>query len=155
VVGPGWVTVVPTRSCITWLSDGAGVTTGFGGELFFMTSVWPGERRKSTSTSARSAGASTSRVTGTGRSHKPPSAPICHIRTPPRPRLRIRALQPLRIRKRYSRGSTFRNGHTLPLTSMTSPKYSPIQVTPSMSLVGYSSVPSELNWRSWMTSGTS
>ena len=49
----------------------------------------------------------------------------------------IRALQPLRTRNRYSRGSTSRNGHTLPLTSMTSPKYSPIQVTPGMSLAGY------------------
>ena len=44
-------------------------------------------------------------------------------------RLRIRALQPFRIRNRYIRGSTFRNGHTLPLTSMTSPKYSPIHVS--------------------------
>jgi hypothetical protein len=91
---------------------------------------------KSTSTSARSAGASTSCVTGTGRSHMPPSAPICHIRAPPMSRLRMRASQPFRIRSRYMRGSTSRNGQTLPLTSITSPKYSPIQVAPSMSLVG-------------------
>ena len=55
------------------------------------------------------------------------------------------ATEPLRIRKRYMRGSTVRNGQTLPLTSMTSPKYSPIQVTPGMSLVGYRNVPSVLN----------
>jgi hypothetical protein len=34
------------------------------------------------------------------------------------------------------RGSTSRNGQTFPLTSMVSPKYSPIQVAPAMSLVG-------------------
>ena len=45
-------------------------------------------------------------------------------------RLRIRALHPFKIRKRYIRGSTSRNGQTLPLTSMVSPKYSPIQVAP-------------------------
>jgi len=67
----------------------------------------------------------------------------------------IRALAPLRTRNRYSRGSTSRYGHTLPLTSITSPKYSPIQVTPGMSLTGYRKVPSWLNWRSWMTSGIS
>ena len=33
-------------------------------------------------------------------------------------RFRIRALQPFRIRNRYIRGSTSRNGHTLPLTSI-------------------------------------
>ena len=87
---------------------------------------------KSTITSARSAGASTSCVTGTGASHKPPSAPICDILTPGISRFRIRALQPFRMRNRYKRGSTSRNGQTFPLTSITSPKYSPIQVTPGM-----------------------
>ena len=67
----------------------------------------------------------------------------------------IRALQPFSTRKRYIRGSTSRYGHTLPLTSMWSPKYSPIQVTPGMSLTGYRNFPSARNWRSWMTSGIS
>jgi hypothetical protein len=48
----------------------------------------------------------------------------------------MRALQPLSTRNRSLRGSTFKNGHTLPLTSITSPKYSPIHVTPGMMLVG-------------------
>ena len=38
-VGPAWVTVVPTRICITCGSDGAGDTTGFFGLWFFNTSV--------------------------------------------------------------------------------------------------------------------
>ena len=66
----------------------------------------------------------------------PPSAPICHIGAGPKFRFSIRALQPLSTRKRYSRGWTFRNGQTMPLTSMTSPKYSPIQVTPGIALTG-------------------
>jgi hypothetical protein len=53
--GPGCETWVPTRICITAESGGAGVTTGLGGDAFFMASVWPGEGRKSTITSARSA----------------------------------------------------------------------------------------------------
>ena len=136
VVGPGWVTVVPTRICITCSSKGAGFDTGFCGLWFFITSVAPANLLKSTRMSARSAGASTICFTATGASNRPPSAPICHTAGPPRSRPRIRALQPLRIRKRYMRGSTSRNGQTLPLTSMTSPKYSPIQVRPGMSLVG-------------------
>jgi hypothetical protein len=40
------------------------------------------------------------------------------------------------IRNRYSRGSTSRKGQTLPLTSMTSPKYSPIQTAPGIGLTG-------------------
>ena len=55
---------------------------------------------------------------------------------PGEPRLMIRALQPLRKRNRYSRGSTSRYGQTLPLTSMVSPKYSPIQMAPGMVLFG-------------------
>jgi hypothetical protein len=48
----------------------------------------------------------------------------------------MRALHPLSTRNRYSRGSTSRYGQTLPLTSMWSPKYSPIQVTPGIVLTG-------------------
>ncbi len=43
MVGPGWLTVVPTRICITCSSEGAGVDTGFGGLWFFIISVAPGE----------------------------------------------------------------------------------------------------------------
>ena len=67
----------------------------------------------------------------------------------------IRALQPFSTRNRYIRGSTSRYGQTLPLTSMRSPKYSPIQVTPGMVLTGYRNLPSGRNSRSWMTSGIS
>jgi len=34
VAGPGWVTVVPTRSCMTAVSGGAGVLTGARGVVF-------------------------------------------------------------------------------------------------------------------------
>jgi len=85
----------------------------------------------------------------------PPSAPICQMPAPGMPRLMIRALHPFSSRNRYSCGSTSRYGQTFPLTSIVSPKYSPIQVTPGMSLTGYRKVPSALNWRSWMTSGIS
>ena len=113
-----------------------GSTPACGGLWFFIISVLPANLVKSTSTSARSAGASTICFTGTGTSNMPPSAPICQRLGPPMSRLRIRALQPFRIRNRYIRGSTSRNGQTLPLTSIVSPKYSPIQVTPAMSLRG-------------------
>jgi hypothetical protein len=117
-------------------SEGAGVDTGAGGLWFFMTKVSPANLVKSTSTSARSAGASTRCFTGTGLSNRPPSAPICHKFGPPMSRLMIRALHPFRMRNRYIRGSTSRTGQTLPLTSIVSPKYSPIHVAPGMSLVG-------------------
>ena len=57
---------------MTCSSDGAGVDTGFGGLWFFITRVWPANLVKSTSTSARSAGASTNCFTGTG--HVPHAA---------------------------------------------------------------------------------
>ena len=117
-------------------SGGAGVDTGAAGVVLRTMSERPSKPRKSTITSARSAGVSTSRFIRTGRSHRPPSAPICHIGAPPRSRLMMRALQPLSTRNRYSRGSTSRYGQTLPLTSMWSPKYSPIQVMPGMVLTG-------------------
>jgi hypothetical protein len=74
----------------------------FGGFKFLIGSIAPATRLKSTSTSARSAGASTNRVTGTGLSHNPPSAPICHILVPGTLRFSMRALQPFRTRKRYA-----------------------------------------------------
>ncbi len=98
--------------------------------------VCPASPRKSTIRSARSADVRTIWSSATGRSHMPPSAPICQMPAPAIPRLMIRALQPFRMRSRYSRGSTSRYGQTLPLTSMVSPKYSPIQVTPGMVLTG-------------------
>ena len=99
---------------MTCSSDGAGFDTGRCALWFFSTSLAPRNLLKSTSTSARSAGASTSSFTGTGTSHIPPSAPICRRAGPPMSRLRIRALQPFRMRNRYIRGSTSRNGQTLP-----------------------------------------
>ena len=134
--GPGRVTFLPTRNCITAGSGGAGVETGSAGTLLTRFSALPARPVKSTMTSARSAGPSTSCPIRTGRSHICPSAAICHTGARPKSRLMIRALAPLRMRNRYSRGSTPRYGHTLPLTSITSPKYSPIQVTPGMSLTG-------------------
>ncbi len=50
------MTVVPTRICITAVSDGAGAETGLRGEVFLTTSVWPDARRMSAITSARSVG---------------------------------------------------------------------------------------------------
>ena len=68
----------------------------------------------------------------------------------------IRALQPLSTRNRYTAGSTASLGQILPLTSITSPKYSPIQ-GPCIDAgpTGYSSDPSGLNCRSCTTNGSS
>ena len=72
------------------------------------------------------------------------------------PRFRIRALQPFSTRKRYSAGSSSRNGQTLPLTSIRSPKYSPIHGPfVDAGATGYSSDPSALSCRSCSTIGSS
>jgi hypothetical protein len=71
-------------------------------------------------------------------------------------RLRIRALQPFNTWKRYTAGSTASVGQILPLTSITSPKYSPIHGPfVDAGAIGYSSDPSGLNRRSCTTSGSS
>ena len=50
--------------------------------------------------------------------HAALGADLPHRGAGPKSRLMIRALHPLRMRNRYSLGSTFRYGQTLPLTSM-------------------------------------
>ena len=87
-------------------------------------------REKSTITSARSAGPISNFSTRTGARRNPPSLPICHTSTIGSLKLRItnRELQPLRIRNRYRRGSTSRNGQVLPLTTMQFPKNSGFQI---------------------------
>jgi hypothetical protein len=65
-LGPRWLTVWPTRICITCSSEGAGVETGLRGLWFFITNRAPANVLKSTSRSARSAGASTNSFIGTG-----------------------------------------------------------------------------------------
>ena len=135
--GPGTLVGAPleavclTRIRITCVRDGAGVTTGPGGLPFFRNTVLPAKPRKSQITSKRSAGAITSLSAGAGLfGRSPPSAPMMYIGTPLMFRFRILALQPFSTRNRYTAGSTTRSGQILPLTSITSPKYSPIHGPP-------------------------
>ena len=66
-----------------------------------MISVPAGTLVKSTITSARSAGPSSSSGTSTGAGRKPPSLPICQNGSPLAiRRIRKRELQPFRKRKR-------------------------------------------------------
>ena len=114
---------------MTASSGGAGLETSTGRSAFVSVSVRPAKREKSTMTSARSAGSRMRLLSGTGRSNRPPSEPIWTAGGPPWiERFQKRALDALRIRKRYLRGSTARNGRTAPLTSGVSPKNSGIHV---------------------------
>ena len=128
-----------------------------------MSSVRPAKLRKSQITSYRSAGVITSPFEPAGfTGSSPPSVPMMTIGTAARPsaveirRSMIRALQPLSTRNRYTAGSTASFGQILPFTSITSPKYSPIQgPCIDAGATGYSSDPSGLNCRSWTTIGSS
>jgi hypothetical protein len=128
--GPRLETVRPTRICITVSSGGAGLETSAGRSAFEMVSVCPAKREKSTITSIRSAGRTSSGPpSATGLLNRPPSEPICHAGGPPWiVRFQKRAFEALRMRKRYMRGSTFKNGRTAPLTTGVSPKNSGIHV---------------------------
>ena len=154
-----------TVICMTWPSGGAGVDTGSGGSVFVMSSVWPANPRKSQITSYRSAGVITSPFDLAGfTGSSPPSVPTMVIGTAVPSgaeicRSTIRALQPFSTRNRYTAGSTASFGQILPLTSITSPKYSPIH-GPFVPFgpdgaTGYSSDPSALNCRSCTTIGSS
>ena len=133
--------------------------TGPGGPAFVMSSVWPANRRKSQITSNRSAGAIISPCAPAGfTGSSPPSVPMMTVGTVALPsvveirRSRIRALQPLSTRNRYTAGCTVSFGQTLPLTSITSPKYSLIHgPCADVGATGYSSDPSGLNCRSCTT----
>ena len=139
-------------------SGGAGVDTGSGGSVFCMSSVWPANPRKSQITSYRSAGVITSPFVPAGfTGSSPPSVPTMVIGTAVPSgaeicRSTIRALQPFSTRNRYTAGSTVSFGQILPLTSITSPKYSPIHGPfADAGATGYSSDPSGLNCRSCTT----
>src|SRR5690606_24470475 len=93
---------------------------------------------KSTTTSARSAGASVSRSSSTGLGRNPPSPPTHHSGSAARTgraagdaaieRMRVRELQPLSSRNRYRRGSTSSTGQVTPFTGMVVPKNSGTQI---------------------------
>src|SRR6516162_8579681 len=164
VIGAPLDAVVFTVICMTLVSDGAGVdTTEFGGLLFFISSVWPANPRKSQITSYRSAGVITSPFEPIGfTGSSPPSVPTMVIGTVALSfgveirRFTIRALQPFSTRNRYTAGSRVSFGQILPLTSITSPKYSPIHGPfVEAGATGYSSDPSALNCRSCTTIGSS
>jgi hypothetical protein len=69
---------------------------------------------KSMTTSARSAGESTSSVSFAGFGSSPPSPPIWIISAPPRVKWKLRWLEALRMRNRYLRLATGKYGCTLP-----------------------------------------
>ena len=122
LVGPGVVTRVPTRISITWPRSGAGLETAAGSASLRTDSVLPAKREKSTITSMRSAGRTSRSPMLTGALNRPPSEPICQAGGPPAiRRFQKRALDALRMRKRYIRGSTLRNGCAAPLTTGVSP----------------------------------
>ena len=124
-----------TRICITGASGGAGVETGRWAWLL-TTIVSPRQ------------GAEVDEDVGTlGRCQHEPAHAYRSIPQPtlgadlPHPRARQAQRQDARVAAVQEPQPVqprlhVKCGHTLPLTSMTSPKYSPIQVAPGMSLVG-------------------
>ena len=79
---------------------------------------------KSTSASNRSPGPSRMSETISGVFNKPPSEPIMCICSPPvRASLYTRAVEPLRIRRRYHAEDTFKYGACTPFTTACSPRY--------------------------------